>query len=168
MEQTLLGLIGVGLLGGAMAERLLGRGFRVLGTDIEPSRCAALRELGGEVADSAREVVRSCGRVLLSLPTGDVAAGVVDRVESTVRPGQAIIDTTTGEPGGAEAMGGRLAARGVAYLDATVSGSSEGARRGDVVVMAGGDAGRSTPAATSSGPSPAPRSTSARGAAGRG
>jgi 3-hydroxyisobutyrate dehydrogenase-like beta-hydroxyacid dehydrogenase len=135
-----LGLIGLGLLGGAMAERLLSRGFRVLGVDVEPARCAAHQGRGGEVAASACEVAGSCDRILLSLPTGDVAAGVVEQIEPALRPGRVIIDTTTGEPGGAERMGDRLAARGVAYLDATVSGSSEGARRGDVVIMAGGEA----------------------------
>jgi 3-hydroxyisobutyrate dehydrogenase-like beta-hydroxyacid dehydrogenase len=135
-----LGLIGVGLLGGAMTERLLGRGFRVLGTDLDPARLDALRELGGEVASSADEVARSCDRILLSLPTGDVAAEVVDQIDPSLRPGQVIIDTTTGEPAGAETMQRRLAARGVAYLDATVSGSSAQAREGEIVIMAGGDA----------------------------
>jgi 3-hydroxyisobutyrate dehydrogenase-like beta-hydroxyacid dehydrogenase len=141
MNQQPLGLIGVGLLGGAMAERLLGHGFRVLGWDLDPGRCAALRGLGGETAGSAGEVARSCDRILLSLPTGDVVAEVVDPIEASLRTGQTIIDTTTGEPGGAEAMGRRLAVRGVAYLDATVSGSSEQARRGEIILMAGGDAG---------------------------
>ena len=50
-----------------------------------------------------------------------------------------MIDTTTGDPTQMAAIGDRLAARGVAYLDATVSGSSEQARRGDVVLMVGGD-----------------------------
>ncbi len=139
MDKTRLGLIGVGLLGGAMAERLVGRGVGVLGSDLDPSRREALRGMGGEVAPSACEVARSCDRVILSLPTSDVAAEVVAQVEASLRPGATIIDTTTGEPADAVAMGARLAARGVAYLDATVSGSSEQARRGEVVVMVGGD-----------------------------
>jgi 3-hydroxyisobutyrate dehydrogenase-like beta-hydroxyacid dehydrogenase len=140
MDPKRLGLIGLGLLGGAMAERLLGRGFRVLGMDVDLSRRAALRELGGEAAASAEEVARECDRILFSLPTGDVAAEVIERIAPALRPGQVILDTTTGDPAGAEAMGRRLAARGVAYLDATVSGSSAQARAGEVVIMAGGDA----------------------------
>jgi 3-hydroxyisobutyrate dehydrogenase-like beta-hydroxyacid dehydrogenase len=84
------------------------------------------------------EVVRSCDRVILSLPTSDVAAAVLAQAEESLRPGQTIIDTTTGDPETVVAIGERLAGRGVAYLDATVSGSSEQARRGDVVVMVGG------------------------------
>jgi 3-hydroxyisobutyrate dehydrogenase-like beta-hydroxyacid dehydrogenase len=134
-----VGLIGVGLLGGAIAERLLGRGFRVLGTDIDPSRCEALRRSGGETVPDPSEVVRSGDRIVLSLPTSAVVAAVIDGVEAALRPGQTIIDTTTGDPASAQAAGARLSRRGVDYLDATVSGSSAQARRGDVVVMAGGD-----------------------------
>ncbi len=140
MDPTLLGLIGIGLLGEAMAERLLGHGFRILGTDLVTARCAALRGLGGQVAASACDVVRSCDRIVLSLPTSAVAAEVIAQVETGLRPGQIILDTTTGDPADAERIGARLAVRGVAYLDATVSGSSEQARRGEVVIMAGGEA----------------------------
>ena len=139
MDESFLGLIGIGMLGGAMAGRLLDRGHRVLGFDLDPHRRDALRRMGGETAADAAEVVRVCERVILSLPTGDAATQVLDRVSASLRAGQTIIDTTTGEPLGSEAIAERLSARGVAYLDATVSGSSELARRGDVVVMVGGE-----------------------------
>src|SRR4051812_17249805 len=93
--KTRVGLIGVGLLGGALAGRLLDRGFGVLGTDIDRGKRAALRRACGAVAADAPEVVRGCERVLLSLPTGDVAAAVIDEVEGSLRPGQTVIDTTT-------------------------------------------------------------------------
>jgi 3-hydroxyisobutyrate dehydrogenase-like beta-hydroxyacid dehydrogenase len=137
--RTPAGLVGVGLLGGAIAERLLGAGFRVVVADVDPSRSEALRRLGGEAVGDPSEVFRACDRVLLSLPTSDVVAAVIDRAEGALRPGQVVIDTTTGAPRDAEAAGARLAARGVAYLDATVSGSSAQARAGDAVIMAGGD-----------------------------
>ncbi len=134
-----LGLIGIGLLGTALAGRLLGAGFRVVGTDVDPVRTDALRGLGGEVAEDAGDVVRSCDRILLSLPTSEIVAEVLDGVAGSLGPGQMVIDTTTGDPMQMAAMGDRLEARGVSYLDATVSGSSEQARRGDVVLMVGGD-----------------------------
>ncbi len=134
-----LGLIGIGLLGTALAGRLLGAGFRVVGTDIDAGRREALRGQGGDVAEDAGEVVRSCDRILLSLPTSEVVAEVLDAVAGSLGPGRTVIDTTTGAPAQMAATGERLAARGVAYLDATVSGSSEQARRGDVVFMVGGD-----------------------------
>ena len=134
-----LGLIGIGLLGTALAGRLLGAGFRVVGTDLDPGRRDALRGLGGDVAEDADDVVRSCDRILLSLPTSETVAEVLDGVAGSLGPGRTVIDTTTGDPTQMAAIGDRLAARGVAYLDATVSGSSEQARRGDVVLMVGGD-----------------------------
>ena len=134
-----LGLIGIGLLGTALAGRLLGAGFRVVGTDIDPGRRDALRGLGGDVAEDADDVVRSCDRILLSLPTSEIVAEVLDGVAGSLGPGRTVIDTTTGDPTQMAATGDRLEARGVAYLDATVSGSSEQARRGDVVLMVGGD-----------------------------
>jgi len=138
MDEKQIGLIGLGLLGTALAERLLGAGLRVLGYDVEASRRAALRDRGGAVAENAAAVAASCDRVLLSLPTSDVVAEVVEETAGRLRVGQIIIDTTTGDPEQTAATGRRLAERGVEYLDATVSGSSEQARRGDVVVMAGG------------------------------
>jgi 3-hydroxyisobutyrate dehydrogenase-like beta-hydroxyacid dehydrogenase len=141
MSPGRVGLIGVGLLGSALAERLVGAGFRVLGADVAPDRLGALERLGGEVASDASEVVGSCDRIVVSLPTSDVVRAVIDGVGTGLGRGSMIIDTTTGSPGDAEALGLRLASRGVAYLDATVSGSSAQARRGEAVLMVGGDAG---------------------------
>jgi 3-hydroxyisobutyrate dehydrogenase-like beta-hydroxyacid dehydrogenase len=141
MSRGRVGLIGVGLLGSALAERLVGGGFRVLGADVDTDRLGALGRLGGDVAADASEVVGSCDRIVLSLPTSAVVRAVIDGVGSGPRPGSTIIDTTTGSPGDAEALGLRLAARGVEYLDATVSGSSAQARRGEAVLMVGGDTG---------------------------
>jgi 3-hydroxyisobutyrate dehydrogenase-like beta-hydroxyacid dehydrogenase len=139
MSAPAVGVIGVGLLGGAIAERLLGAGFPVLGADPDPARREALERLGGRAA-SAAEVVRGCGRVVLSLPTSEVVASVLDAVEADLRPGQVVLDTTTGTPDASVGAGRRLSARGVSYLDATVSGSSEQVRCRDAVVVAGGDA----------------------------
>lgn len=134
-----IGLIGIGLLGTALAERLLSGGFEVLGYDRDLSRREALADLGGIAVESSADVVRQCQRIVLSLPTSDVVAEVINEVERLLRPGQIVIDTTTGEPAATEAIGKRLAAQSVQYLDATVSGSSEQARHGDAVLMVGGD-----------------------------
>jgi 3-hydroxyisobutyrate dehydrogenase len=137
---------------------------------VEPYRREGLRRLGGEVAADPAEVVGSCDRVLLVLPTSDVVAAVLDAVEARLRPGLMVIDTTTGSPAGTEAAGLRRAARGVADLDAMISGSGTQARRGEVVLMVGGDARAfgAGPDLTCSTPSPGPRSRSGRSAPGRG
>ena len=135
-----VGLIGIGLLGSVLAERLLAGGFAVLGHDLAPARLEALREAGGTVAaGGAAEIFRRCDRVLLSLPTYSEVAALLCAHAGGLRSGLVLLDTTTGDPTTAEALARDLAGRGVAYLDATISGSSAQVRAGTAVVMAGGD-----------------------------
>jgi 3-hydroxyisobutyrate dehydrogenase-like beta-hydroxyacid dehydrogenase len=123
-----IGLIGVGLLGSAIATRLSAASYSVLGYDLIPER-----SLG---AGSAQEVARTCRTIILCLPTSDVAAQVLAGIQ--LNPGTTIIDATTGEPDAMAAMGAKLAKGGIDYLDATVLGSSRVVRNGAAIVMAGG------------------------------
>ena len=123
-----IGIIGVGLLGSAIADRLTAAGHTVLGYDLVPERRRG--------ASSAGQVVRECDTTMLCLPTSDVVAQVIGTL--TLRRGTAIIDCTTGEPNTMAAMGVKLAKDGVDYLDATVLGSSRVVRDGKATVMAGG------------------------------
>lgn len=138
MSARPVGLIGVGLLGSALAERFIDSGFEVIGADSDVARGEALRRIGGRFT-SAAEVVRDCERIVLSLPTSAVVQEVMAAVERSLGPGRIVIDTTTGAPDDAASMGQWLADRGAAYLDATISGSSEQVRRRDAVVTAGGE-----------------------------
>ena len=123
-----IGLIGVGLLGSAIADRLSAAGHTVLGYDLVLDR-----RLG---ATSAQQVAHECRTIILCLPTSDVAAQVIGALKLT--RGTVIIDATTGEPDTMAAMGTKLAKDGADYLDATVLGSSRVVRNGAAVVMAGG------------------------------
>lgn len=134
-----IGTIGLGLLGGAMTQRLCEAGWQVVGYDLDAARRHELAAAGGIVAESPREVVARCQRVLLSLPTSDIVASVLSDVAAELREGQIVIDTTTGDPQCSERQASELALREVAYLDATVAGSSVEARRGAVVLICGGD-----------------------------
>lgn len=140
MSQPRAGLIGMGLLGSAIAERLIQQGWQVQGYDLSADRCMAMKAHGVEAADDARSVAKTCKRVLLSLPTSEVVATVLDEITETLRPGQYVIDTTTGKPSQMAAFGARLAQRGVHYLDATVAGSSAQVRARQVTVLVGGEA----------------------------
>lgn len=132
-----LGLIGVGLLGGALAERFLRGGYAVVGFDPREERRRALAELGGRAATSAREVVAGCRRVILCLPDSNVVTSVLHEAEPQL--GQTILDTTTGDPERTRATGEELAIKGIAYVDACILGSSDHVRGGEAVVMAGGE-----------------------------
>lgn len=139
-EREPIGLIGLGLVGSAMAERFLARGFEVLGFDIDSASLAAFVSRGGRAATGVTELVTSCRRIILSLPNSEVVQTVLDQLEPHLRPGQMILDTTTGCPDVAVATGHRLAGRGVAYVEGTISGNSSQVRRGEVLVMASGTA----------------------------
>src|SRR4051794_23950940 len=108
-----IGMIGVGLLGSAIAARLSSAGYTVLGYDLIPDR-----RLG---ASSAQQVANECRTIMLCLPTSDVVAQVIGSLKLT--RGAVIIDATTGEPETMAAMGAKLAKDGVDYQDATVLGS---------------------------------------------
>lgn len=138
-EPETIGLIGVGLMGIALAERLLAGGLAVTGWDINPERSDLLTRLGGESVASAGEVVARCERVILSLPDIHVVEGVLAEVRPQLRAGQTIIDTTTSDPERPAALGRWLAELGVGYLDATVSGSSAQVREASVICMVGGE-----------------------------
>ena len=136
----LIGLVGLGLMGGVFDARLRSAGFAVLGCDINAECCDAFARQGGQVAAFAVDVLRRCDRVILSLPSHREVAQVVAESGEALRRGQIIIDTTTGDPEPTEALARELAARGVTYLDATISGNSAQVRDGAAVVMVGGGA----------------------------
>jgi 3-hydroxyisobutyrate dehydrogenase-like beta-hydroxyacid dehydrogenase len=125
-----IGLIGVGLLGQALAEAITQQGFTVVGWDRDPDRCRG--------ATSATEVFEKCTRILLCLPTYRDSREVLAAVP--LRPGHLIADISTGSPADAEALCVELATREVQYVDATVSGSSAQALRRELLVMTGGEA----------------------------
>jgi len=135
-----LGQIGLGLLGGAIAQRLRARGHRVVGFDVSPERLRDLAAVGVEPAVTPGEVVDRATTLVLCLPTSDVVAEVLAAIEPRLTAAHLIIDTTTGRPDAMAEFGARLAGRGVHYLDACVLGSSSQARAGAAVLSVGGTA----------------------------
>jgi 3-hydroxyisobutyrate dehydrogenase-like beta-hydroxyacid dehydrogenase len=134
-----IGIIGLGLVGSALAERLMAAGFDVSGYDINPARVEEFQAAGGASAPTALEAARGCPLVLLSLPTSEIGAAVIEQIEPGLAPGVTVVDTTTGEPEQMAAFGARLAGRGVFYLDASIGGSSKQVRDGEAMVICGGE-----------------------------
>jgi 3-hydroxyisobutyrate dehydrogenase-like beta-hydroxyacid dehydrogenase len=133
-----VGLVGLGLLGSALAKRLMAAPMRVVGYDLLPARRQEFAAAGGHAVDSAADVVGQCDWIVLSLPDSSVVASFIDSVQSQLRTGMLLIDTSTGDPLQTAALGESLAAQNVEYLDATVLGSSAVVRDGQAIVMAGG------------------------------
>jgi 3-hydroxyisobutyrate dehydrogenase-like beta-hydroxyacid dehydrogenase len=138
MNDSPIGLIGVGLLGTALAERIAAAGFTVVAFDRDASRGESLRKLGAQFADSATAVAANCDRVVLCLPDSLVVRNVVEELGEQLRASSLLIDATTGDPDATEQLAQQLATKGVGYVDATIAGSSEQVRSGSAVLICGG------------------------------
>ena len=127
-----VGIIGVGLVGSALADRLADAGRSVVGFDV----CGVGNRKVIALADAVEGVAR-CDVVLLSLPDGKVVSEVLSA--APLREGQLIIDTSTGKPEDAIAHGRVLDSAGGNYIEATVAGSSELLAKGQASLFLGGD-----------------------------
>lgn len=132
-----VGMIGLGLLGGALAERLIQSAHEVIGFDLSAQRRDELARHGGRPAASSIEAAQ-CDILLFSLPDAKVVLEVLAVVGPALRAGQLVVDTTTGDPSDSAEMGAKLAARDIAFVDATIAGSSVQARAGQAIILAGG------------------------------
>lgn len=137
-----LGLIGLGLMGSALAERLIGAGHAVQGCDIDPARRRLVQEMGGTPAASAAAAAAGAEMVLTCLMTGAIVREALfgpDGAAAAMDPGAILIDVSTTSPAEARSLAADLAVRGIAALDAPLSGNSREARAGELpLVMAGG------------------------------
>jgi 3-hydroxyisobutyrate dehydrogenase-like beta-hydroxyacid dehydrogenase len=135
-----IGLIGIGLLGSALAERFLRAGFAVAGHDVRAEARQHLDEMGGQGCSSTGEVAQRSARIVLCLPDSDAVRTVLTELKEELTTRHIFIDTTTGDPDVMARTGGDFRDRDIAYVDAGVLGSSEQVRSGEAIVMAGGEA----------------------------
>lgn len=133
-----VGMIGTGLVGTAIAERLLESGYPVAGYDIRPEQRRNLERLGGEAKCCAGAVFASCERVILSLPTSATVLEVIGGAGENLRRGGLVIDTTTGAPEDVLTCARTLESAGLDYVDATVGGSSRQVRTREAIFICGG------------------------------
>jgi 3-hydroxyisobutyrate dehydrogenase-like beta-hydroxyacid dehydrogenase len=131
-----IGVIGLGFMGTAIAERLLAAGFVPVVWNRTRDKADSLVTCGALWSD---DPFAECDRVIVSLFSSDVVREVLEARLGSIRPGQTLIDTTTGDPASSEAWERRLQSLGCTYLDAPISGSSEQTRQGEATVIASGD-----------------------------
>jgi 3-hydroxyisobutyrate dehydrogenase-like beta-hydroxyacid dehydrogenase len=136
MTHRPVAVIGLGLMGTALTERLLAHDYPVRVWNRTRNKAQPLIDRGASWSDHP---AAECDRVIISLFSSDVVAEVLSRMEPDFRPCQFVVDTTTGNPDETLALAQRLAKKGVHYLDAPISGSSEQTRKGEATVMVGGD-----------------------------
>ena len=127
-EERTVGVVGLGLVGRAIASRLTAAGCTVLGSDNSPQAMDSFEGTSTAGAKGAKRIV------LAVFDTTDV-----ERVVAESSAG-IYVDCTTGDPQRVEALARALAAKGVQYVEAPLSGSSEAIRRGEASMFVGGDA----------------------------
>jgi 3-hydroxyisobutyrate dehydrogenase-like beta-hydroxyacid dehydrogenase len=161
-------LVGLGLVGTALGQRLRRAGYAVLGHDRRPEACAAWRAAGGEVVASLRELGERCACAVLAVfdtagvlevvegrgagigegPGGSAGKPVNEEVGKSAAAGclaagsalRAVVDCSTGDPEALQALAARLATRGIAFLEAPLSGSSQQIAAGEATMLLGGEA----------------------------
>jgi 3-hydroxyisobutyrate dehydrogenase len=137
-----VGFIGLGNMGGPMAEHLLDAGHDLTVYDLDPDARAALAEVGADIGETPADVAAASEVTILSLPTPDVVREVVtgeDGVIEGITEGATLVDTTTSTPGTTADIAAALEEKGVTVLGAPVSGGTSGAREGTLTTMVGGD-----------------------------
>jgi 3-hydroxyisobutyrate dehydrogenase-like beta-hydroxyacid dehydrogenase len=154
MANKRVGLIGVGLLGTALAERMRQAGIVVTGYDLNwkyfDQQQRQRPDLAATVAKmiSAEQVASQHDTIVMCLPDSSAVEFALGGIENHLTSGSLIIDATTGDPDAAIQIAARLARSNVGYIDATIAGSSDQARKGEAVVVIGGndsDVERATP-----------------------
>jgi putative dehydrogenase len=138
---TSLGVIGLGNMGGAIAQNLLAAGFQVVGLDIDTERMAPFTAGGGKPAATPAEVTQEADIVILSLPSVAALEQVVHGSGGLLeggRSGVICIESGTFPLAAKISAAEALATRDIALLDCTVSGTGSQARNRDIVVYASG------------------------------
>ena len=142
MAKSRVGMIGLGIMGSAMAANLMRAGFKVIGCD-PVARCRARhRKAGGSIAADAEGVARSVKVLITSLPSADALLEVASQLAKTKRTRQIVIETSTLPIPVKEAARKRLAAAGITLLDCPLSGTGAQARVKDLIVYGSGDPAR--------------------------
>ncbi|MGA3221003.1 MAG: NAD(P)-dependent oxidoreductase [Acidimicrobiales bacterium] len=142
-ERPRLGFVGLGTMGSAMAANLARAGFPLTVFNRTPGRAGPLVELGAVEVASPLQVAAASEVVVTCVPDSPQVAEVLFGPEGLApgfAEGSLFIDCSTISPARAREFGERLAAAGVAMVDAPVSGGSEGAKAATLTIMVGGEA----------------------------
>ncbi|MEY4295793.1 MAG: 2-hydroxy-3-oxopropionate reductase, partial [Pseudomonadota bacterium] len=138
-----IGVIGLGLVGTAVAKRLLAADYALIGFDVRPEAREMFASLGFEVTPSLDEMgqIVDCA-VLAVFETKDVVS-VIESADGLLSSGSAssvrtLIDCSTGEPEALQALALRLSARGIDFIEAALSGSSQQIENGGATMLLGG------------------------------
>jgi 3-hydroxyisobutyrate dehydrogenase len=133
--------LGLGRMGVPMAQRLAGAGFALRGWDLAPAARVAASAAGIPLGASAAEACRDAAAVITMLPDGKAVRAALEEPEvaAALTPDTLVIDMSSSDPLGTRDLHAAFAARGIAFIDAPVSGGVARAVDGTLAIMAGGE-----------------------------
>ena len=137
-----VGVVGLGIMGGAMGRNLLADGFRVLGHDVSEPALTALSQAGGTPLRTPAQVAGGAGVVITSLPTGtalEAVVGGLGGLRDAARPGLVVVETSTIALADKESARQVISETGGLLLDCPISGTGAQAASREIVFLASGD-----------------------------
>ncbi|KAH6790614.1 6-phosphogluconate dehydrogenase family protein [Perilla frutescens var. frutescens] len=138
--RTRIGWVGIGVMGGAMASRLISAGYSVSIYARSPSKAASFLSAGANLVDSLADLAASCDIVFTMIGhPSDVKSLVLDTLLPSLNPNTVIVDHTSSDPALARQIYESALDRRCYAIDAPVSGGDVGARLGKLAIFAGGD-----------------------------
>src|SRR4029079_16075569 len=139
MAKGKVGVVGLGIMGGAFAKNLVADGWRVMGYDIDPARRRAIARAGVEIAPDTKTLAAEMGTIITSLPKpAALDATVAAIIEADVRP-RVIIEASTFTIDDKLRAERALRKAGHVMLDCPASGTGSQAQVKDLVIYASGD-----------------------------
>ncbi len=134
-----IGFFGIGLMGRPMAANLLKAGFELIAWNRTVAKAETLVVLGGQVAVSPADAAKA-DILITMLEAGPQVESVLDAALASIAPGTLVIDMSSTRQSEAQELNAKLASRGIAFIDAPVSGGVLGAEAATLAIMAGGSA----------------------------
>jgi L-threonate 2-dehydrogenase len=134
-----VGIIGLGIMGGAIARNLVDRGWTVIGFDTDPAKRTELAVAGVEIVASVAGVADNADVIITSLPTQKALAAVAAEIAASAGKGRTVIETSTMSIDDKLRFGDTLKAAGHIPLDCPLSGTGAQAKVRDLIVYASGD-----------------------------
>jgi L-threonate 2-dehydrogenase len=137
-----VGLVGIGIMGTAMARNLRQAGFTVVGYDPVPAACARLQEMGGQALSSPRAVAEAAPIILMSLPNAGALTDTIsgaDGIADASGTGQIVIECSTLPMDIKRAAFDAMEKGGKILLDCPISGTGAQAVNKDLVILGSGD-----------------------------
>ncbi len=135
-----VGVIGLGIMGGAFASNLAAAGFSVVGYDVSAARCRDAKRAGVDIAKSAADVARKAPVILTSLPKPQALAATARAIAAAKVPRKIVAEMSTFAIDDKEKAEAVLRKAGHVMLDVPVSGTGAQAAKRDLVFYASGNA----------------------------